>query len=161
MELKEIIEKASEKIGSQKKLADHLGMRPQEITDAKNGRKGMPLVACGKLAEILEIDRWTVAAASDLVTEKNEEKRAYLLPFVRHAAAIGGIFVLASVTNVMTAKNAEASEIAPYRAGEASRNLYYVKLLCAWNTVKTWFRQVVTLGKDTMQAAPVQLGFSS
>lgn len=83
MELKEMIEEAARKVGSQKLLAAKIGETEQNLTGAKAGRRGLTNTACGKLAEVLEIDRWAVVCASDLVTEKNEERRAYLLPFVR------------------------------------------------------------------------------
>lgn len=82
MELREMIEAAAKLAGDQKHLAKVIGLHPGVLTEAKAGRRGLPEVACGKLAEILGIDRWTVIAASALVTERNPEKRAYLAPFV-------------------------------------------------------------------------------
>lgn len=87
MNLSEMIELAARKCGSQKELAKVIGERPDVLTAAKAGRRGLPAIACGKLAEILGIDRWTVIAASELVTEKNEEKRAYFSPFVLNSLA--------------------------------------------------------------------------
>lgn len=82
MELREMIEAAAKITGDQTSLAKVIGVDRNNLTGAKAGRRGLPEVACGKLAEILKIDRWTVIAASALVTEKNPEKRAYLVPFV-------------------------------------------------------------------------------
>jgi hypothetical protein len=87
MELREMIEKAAENKGGMRELATAIGIHPNNLTNAKRGERGLPISACGKLADILDIDRWTVVAASDLVTEKNPERRAYLVPFVQEIAA--------------------------------------------------------------------------
>lgn len=62
-------------------------MSDSNLTSAKMGRRGLPAEVCGRLADIniIEADRWTVLAASNLVTEKNEEKRAYWRSFVEIA----------------------------------------------------------------------------
>ncbi|WP_220635696.1 hypothetical protein [Georgfuchsia toluolica] len=88
MELREMIELAEKTGYTVRALAKELGVIDSNLTAAKHGRRGLPNASCGKLAEIIGIDRWTVVAASDLVTEKNEQRRAYLLPFVRHAAIV-------------------------------------------------------------------------
>lgn len=96
MELRELIETAAKLQGSQNNLAKVIGVAPDYLTHAKAGRRGLPEVACGKLAEILGIDRWTVIAASALVTEKNPEKRAYLAPFVRDLPRKAAAWVIAA-----------------------------------------------------------------
>lgn len=83
MQLREMIEKAAELSNGQSNLAKVIGVHPEALTAAKAGKRGLPAHACGKLAEILGIERWTVLSASELVTEKNEEKRAYFAPFVQ------------------------------------------------------------------------------
>ena len=87
MELRDMIENAAKIAGNQTAIAKVIGVHPNDLSAAKAGKRGLPEVACGKLAEILGIDRWTVIAASALVTEKNPEKRAYLAPFVLEIAA--------------------------------------------------------------------------
>lgn len=98
MELREMIEAAAKITGSQAALAKVIGVRPDQLTHAKAARAGLPEVACGKLAEILSIDRWTVIAASALVTEKNPEKRAYLAPFVLESARKAATWLIATVS---------------------------------------------------------------
>lgn len=98
MELREMIEAAAKLAGDQKQLAKVIGLHPGVLTEAKAGRRGLPEVACGKLAEILGIDRWTVIAASALVTEKNPEKRAYLAPFVRELPRKAAAWVIGIVS---------------------------------------------------------------
>ncbi|MDO8262136.1 MAG: hypothetical protein Q7T21_02815 [Gallionella sp.] len=101
MELREMIENAAKITGDQTELAKMLGMPRNNLTDAKAGRRGLPEVACGKLAEIIGVDRWTVIAASALVTEKNPEKRAYLAPFVLALPRKAAAWTIAIATSAM------------------------------------------------------------
>lgn len=98
MELRQMIETATNSTHDQATLAKLLGLNPNSLTDAKAGRRGLPEVACGKLAEILGIDRWTVVAASSLVTEKNPAKRAYLTPFVQELPRTAAAWLLGIAT---------------------------------------------------------------
>jgi hypothetical protein len=98
MNLQEMIEAAVEKIGSQKELAMTLGIDANNLASAKGGRRGLPAIACGKLGDILGIDKWTVVAASELVTEKSEEKRAYFSPFVLELPKKAAMWAIAAVT---------------------------------------------------------------
>ncbi len=127
MDLRQMIESAAEHFAEQKELANALRVSPNALTDAKAGRRGLPTYACGKLGEILGIDRWTVVAASDLVTEKNPEKRAYLAPFVRHAAIVVMTIALSFVTFIATAPRAEAAPILKYDIGTM-----YIMLNIEW-----------------------------
>lgn len=103
MELRNYIEAGEAKIGGRTALATHLGLsHPNHLTDAKRGSRGLPLAACYKLADLIGAPRDAVAAASALVTEKDEGIRAYLRPFVQTAmhvqhlsiAAIAGTIAL-------------------------------------------------------------------
>ena len=91
MDLKSYIAKGIEQEGTLTALAEKIGVIRETLTAANGGRRGLPPVACGKLADLLALDRWDVVAASEILTEKDEEKRRYLLPFV-----------LATAQNVMT-----------------------------------------------------------
>lgn len=86
MELREMIERAAEKTGGQKELADKIGINPNNLTNAKRGERGLPTYACVKLAQLIGEDERHVIAASELVTEKNPERRAVWLPFVQEIA---------------------------------------------------------------------------
>lgn len=109
MELHKMIELAANKKGSIRNLAKDIGVSDTNLTSAKMGRRGLPAIACGKLADILEIDRWTVVAASELVTERSEEKRAYFSPFVLNS--ISSIATAIIALTLSTAQNeANANE---------------------------------------------------
>lgn len=88
MELREMIETAAKITGDQAHLSKVVGQHSNALTNAKAGRRGLPVSACIKLAEILDIDPMKVIAASELATEKNETKRAVFYPFVSAGRAI-------------------------------------------------------------------------
>lgn len=67
-------------------LADYLGVDRTNLASAKSGRRGLPAYACVKLAQLIGEDERRVIAASELVTEKNPERRAVWLPFVQEIA---------------------------------------------------------------------------
>lgn len=101
MELREMIESAAKIAGDQKHLAKVIGIAPNNLTEAKAGRRGLPVEACGKLGDILGIDKWTVVAASALVTQTNPEKRAYLTPFVLELPRKAATWMLGAATAAM------------------------------------------------------------
>ena len=82
MNLKEIIEAAEEKAGGRKPLAQLLDQDAQNLTNAKAGKRGLPAYACIEMAALIGIDPLEAIAASELVTEKKENRRAVFLPFV-------------------------------------------------------------------------------
>lgn len=82
MELKAYIAKGIEQTGSLSELARQIGVIRTSLQAANAGHRGLPPVACGKLADLVGASRWDVVAASEILTEKDEKKRAYLLPFV-------------------------------------------------------------------------------
>lgn len=100
--LTEFITKGIEKTGSVKELARVLGVSPTFLSNAKNMRCGLPLDACGKLGDLIGVDKFTVAVAAELVTEKNEKRRAYFAPFVSGLAKAASFAALAIVTTFVT-----------------------------------------------------------
>lgn len=67
-------------------LAEKLGVSRTHLADAKAMRRGLPTFACVRLAQLIDKDERCVIAASELVTEKNPERRAVWLPFVQEIA---------------------------------------------------------------------------
>lgn len=113
MELREMIEAAAKISGDQKKLAKEIGLSPNNITEAKAGRRGLPTSACYKLGAILDLDPAAVVAASELVTEKNPEKRAVFAPFVRELprkAAAWAVAAIAATTASIAPTDAYAND---------------------------------------------------
>ena len=100
MEFRDYLIAGEQAAGGREELAAILKQQPNAITDAKAGRRGLPLVACWKLAELIGESKEAVTAASALNTEKDEEVRAYLRPFAqaaRHAQHLT-IAILAGAT---------------------------------------------------------------
>lgn len=120
MELRELIEKAEKKAGSQKALGLKLGQAPSTIRAAKAGLQGLPTYACVMIAELINVPEITVIAASELVTEKKSERRAIFAPFVNRAASV---LIGALVIFNMSPTPANAG---PMSAG-LTKNVYYVK----------------------------------
>lgn len=82
MRLREMIEKAIHASNNQSDIAKVIGVSAKALTEAKAERRGLPAYACVKLAQLIGEDECRVIAASELVTEKNPERRAIWLPFV-------------------------------------------------------------------------------
>lgn len=99
MEFRELLIRAIDRAGTVKELAHLLNVKPQQITDAKAHRNGLPIAACFQIAELIGEDPAVVVAASELVTEKKPERRAVLLPFaMRHAAVIAWAAIVVLLT---------------------------------------------------------------
>ena len=81
-ELRDYIEVGIERIGTLTELAKRVGVSRTSLTDAKAHKHGIPAASCVVLAEIVGVEAIAVIAASELVTETKEEKRAVWLPFV-------------------------------------------------------------------------------
>lgn len=85
MELRDYIDAAIKVCGTAVELAKHLDQNPTAIRNAKCHQRGLPVFACIQLAQLLEVDPMEVIAASELVTEKNERRKAVFFPFVQMA----------------------------------------------------------------------------
>ena len=97
MEMKKYLELGEEKAGKQIELAKILGIQDSYIRIVKSGRRGLPADVCIKLADYIGVDRLEVIAASNLVTEKDEEKRKIFESCFTTAASV--IFLTVSVGN--------------------------------------------------------------
>lgn len=75
MEFRNYIENGERKAGKQTELAKILGISDAYIRAAKRGNRGLPDAICIRLADYINEERLEVIAASNLVTEKDEEKR--------------------------------------------------------------------------------------
>ncbi len=83
MELRDYLEEAERQVGGRVALANELDQNPDAITGAKAHRRGLPVFACIKLAGLLNVDPLEIIAASELVTEKREDRKAVFRPFVQ------------------------------------------------------------------------------
>lgn len=108
MSLKNYIERAEVKAGSQKKLAELIGQDAGNIRGAKAGIKGLPAYACVLIADLIEEDEILVIAASELATEKHANRRAV---WEKKLEAVAAVLVLAIVTTVVTPSPAQAAQL--------------------------------------------------
>ena len=82
MELRNYIEKGIETEGTLTSLAVKLGQTREAMTAAKGQRRGLPILACVKLAKLIQAEPLMVIAASEIVTEKKEERLAEWKPYL-------------------------------------------------------------------------------
>lgn len=75
MKIKEYLEMGEKKLGKQILLAKYLDTRDSTIRLVKLGKMGLPVHNCIQLAKLIEVDPLKVIAASNLVTEKKEDRR--------------------------------------------------------------------------------------
>lgn len=106
MEQRDYIEAGAKLKGSLASLARHLDQGETAMREAKAHKRGMPVYACVKLAQLIKVDPLQVIAASELVTEKKEERKAIWLPFVSgnmaHPVAAALIATGLTVLNTVT-----------------------------------------------------------
>lgn len=111
MELRDYIEQAAKKAGSLTELGLMLGISQPHMSHAKAMRQPLPLKAIVQLADYIEADLKAVIAANELVTEKDEKKRAFWSPFVKHAKAASIALAFSLVTTFVTPSPAEAAPL--------------------------------------------------
>lgn len=97
MNMKKYLELGEEKAGKQIELAKILGIPDSYIRIVKSGRRGLPADVCIKLADYINADRLEVIAASNLVTEKDVEKRKIFESCFTTAASVS--FLMLAVDN--------------------------------------------------------------
>lgn len=106
MELRTFIERAEKAAGSQKELGLIIGQSPSHIRSAKAGLQGLPTYACVMIADMIGEADISVIAASELTTEKKENRRRI---WEKKLGGLAASLLLCSVTTVVTPKAAEAS----------------------------------------------------
>lgn len=97
MKLKNYIEEAEKKAGSQKELANFLEISASYIRNIKACKSGLPDALCIKLADYIGADRLEVIAASNLVTEKDEKKRKIFESCFQKVASVATVAVVTSI----------------------------------------------------------------
>ena len=108
MELRDYIEEGIEISGTAAALGKLLNQPASVISNAKAHQRGLPLAACYKLADLIGAQHDAVAAASALVTEKDESVINYLRPFaqaVRHAQHLTIAIIAGTTAFMLVAEN--------------------------------------------------------
>lgn len=125
-EFKEFIEIGEKKAGKQTELAKILGTRDTTLRLAKSGKRGLSVDICIKLADYINENRLEVIAASNLVTEKDEEKRKIFescFEKTNRAASFLIAVIFAAVISITSQNPANASTATI----SGAHSLYYVK----------------------------------
>lgn len=107
MDMKTYIELGEKKAGKQIELARFLGIRDTTLRLAKSGKMGLPDAICIKLADYIEANPLQVIAASNLVTEKDEERRKIFESCFTRAASIAAAALILAGSS-MTSSPAHA-----------------------------------------------------
>lgn len=141
MELRDYIEAGIKEKKTVSALAEQLGVSATNIADAKAHRRGLPAHSCVKLSQLLNVDLKAIIAASELTTERKEEKRAFWLPFVmnqeiQRIAKI--VLILGIVTNFVTPTPAEATP----RIEEAQTQFVLCKVLSFFNALRVFYEMI-------------------
>lgn len=113
MDMKKYIEMGEEKAGNQVKLAKFLNIQPSTLGLVKMGKKSLTAALCLKLAQFIEVDEVKVISASNLIIEKNPERRKIFESYLKggsKAASFALIAVFLSVNLIMTPTPANASQ---------------------------------------------------
>jgi len=130
MEMKNYIEKAEKKAGKQIELAKLLGISDAYIRMVKAGKRGFPDDICIKIADYIDEDRLEVIAASNLVTEKDEEKRKIFescFTKTSKAASKAASFIVAALFIALISITSPNPANADQTTVSNSDYLYYVK----------------------------------
>lgn len=105
MEINKFIEMGVEITGSQKALAQLLDVDVTVLSAVKARKRGLSNVSCIKLADLINVAKIEVIAASELVTEKDEKKRKIFESCFTKAATVAAaalIFASSSMTSAPT-----------------------------------------------------------
>jgi hypothetical protein len=108
MDMKKYIEEAEKKAGTQKNLAKILGITTRYINMAKNKERCLSVDTCIVLADYIKKDRLEVIAASNLATEKDEEKRKIFESCFRRVASVAAMAFVISILTLPIASTANA-----------------------------------------------------
>ncbi|MDP1788222.1 helix-turn-helix transcriptional regulator [Nitrosomonas sp.] len=108
MDMKNYIEEAEKKAGTQRKLAEILGITTRYINMAKNKERCLSVDTCIVLADYIKRDRLEVIAASNLATEKNEKKRKILESCFSTAASVTAAAIVISILTLPLQKPVNA-----------------------------------------------------
>mgnify|MGYP001571861343 CR=1 FL=1 len=108
--MKSYIEMGEKKAGKQAELAKYLNVRYTTLGLAKKGKRGLPVAICKKLADYINQNPIEVIAASEMVTEKDEERRKILESCFSRAASFTIAAIFMAVISIMTPSPANASQ---------------------------------------------------
>lgn len=128
MDMRTYIEMGEKKAGKQAELAKVLGISESYIRVAKAGRNGLPDAICFVLAGYIGVEEASVIAASNLVTEKKEDRRKVFENYLKKTGErtlktiMGGLII--SMLTMTPQSPAEAASVS-----SIYKNINYTKLI--------------------------------
>jgi transcriptional regulator with XRE-family HTH domain len=123
MEMKKFIEMGEKKAGKQIELAKYLNIQASTLGLVKQGKKSLTAALCIKLARYINVDELEVIAASNLIIEKDEERRKIFESCLKKTSKAAGVTAAAIVISILT-----LAPIAPTGAtlnGKINNNIHY------------------------------------
>ncbi len=136
MEMKKYIELGEKRAGKQIELAKILGVRDSTIRLVKTGHSRLPDALCIKLADFIEVDRLEVIAASNLMTEKNEERRKIFESCFKSTSKAASFIVTALFIALISITTPN-----PANASQARESIAEQFVLCKIEYVINYFRR--------------------
>jgi len=109
--LTKLLKESSEKKGGDKELAASLGVSRTTISDVRGQRRGLPLEACYKLAEMTGADLARVIAASEAITAKKPEEVKFWKKKLIELERLAACVAVATVANFVTPSPAQAAPV--------------------------------------------------
>ncbi len=109
MRMKTYIEAGEMKAGKQAELAKILGISENYLRTTKAGRNGLPDAICIRLADYIGVGRLEVIAASNLVTEKDEERRKVYESCFTKAASVAAAALIIGASSIVSPPPANAA----------------------------------------------------
>lgn len=111
MDMKTFIEIGEKRAGKQAELAKYLNIRYTTLGLVKSGKRGLPEAICIKLARYIEADPLEVIAASNLVTEKDEERRKIFESCFTKAASVAAAAIIVSILTLPLQSTVNAANL--------------------------------------------------
>lgn len=111
MDMKEFIEMGEKKAGSQKELAEYLGTRYTTLVAVKAGKKSLTTALCIKLGRYIDVDELEVIAASNLIIEKDAERRKIFESCIKKTSQAACLGIVVALSLIMTPSTAHAASL--------------------------------------------------
>lgn len=102
MEMKKFIEMGEKKAGKQIELAKYLNIQASTLGLVKQGKKSLTTALCIKLARYIEVDELEVIAASNLIIEKDEERRKIFESCLKKTSRAATVTIAAFIISILT-----------------------------------------------------------
>lgn len=137
----EYISQGKTKAGSQKHLAEIIGIRENSLSDMVAGRRPIPAAALARLAQFLgNVTPGQIWEAQQAARAETEEEKQLWLPFIRAAAVLSFFCVGAAICVTYT----------PEAQAQTQNAVKTVFIMSTWKKIKGTLRKVAAQAKKTL-----------